>query len=162
MIGTISQVQLPAAEVTVPISLVNQWTCFTFLNESSATVVVGTNAALAPVGSGKGMSLPTNIQIQSLFGPGTQLYAAAANGSNGRISWTEQPVPIAELMLLLQTANLSLAALLEKLGGVIPGVDDGWANESLVKMPGVPRPGSGRPLQTPLAVGGTDPRRRGR
>lgn len=88
---------LPAtAPNSDPFISTDKWTNIVIVKESSGQIVIGTDADLFPIGSGKGISLPADQPLKMLLAPNTKLYAGAATSE--RFSLIATPIPVGDIV----------------------------------------------------------------
>ncbi len=78
--------------------------------KTAGPVAVGTSSELAPVGSGKGILLTTDVPVEFVVARGTRIYIAAT--ALNRVSLTVMPIPwLEQIAALMRSAAQSLVAL---------------------------------------------------
>jgi len=75
-----------------PVYEATDWTQITVLKETSGVVLLGTDASLLPVSSGKGMTLPADVAITFVISKGTKLYIVSTTEGE-KVSFICQPIP---------------------------------------------------------------------
>jgi hypothetical protein len=134
------------ADTTTKLLVADDWLDITFHKESSGIVVIGTKEDLAPIGQGRGVSLPSDRPFRLTLAPGTILYALGEDAEQ-KLSVVLQPSPIVDIV----TAIKNLAATIAQAAGRDP-----ISASSGVSIPNVPTPGTADQNTPPIAVGGAD------
>lgn len=89
-----------------PLYEAERWVRLRLTLETAGPVAVGTRDSITPVLSGKGILLPTNVELQFSMGKGDKLYIAAT--AINRVRVIVEPIPWGE-----QIANM-VGSLLRK------------------------------------------------
>ena len=93
----------------------NEWTLVSVQLETAGPVVIGTQEHLAPLGSGRGISVGTTPRYMVLS-PGERLYSLSS--ALNRVSMVAQPLP--NLVAIALKIDALIGALAKKIGFLKP------------------------------------------